>query len=433
MATPYIQFQAKGPIEAAFESGERPSPFYPRSGKTHTAFGKSIVSNGVSGGKGVNWGDAKVRVDIPKSSGDALGSMSLKIRLPSLSGTPGIPGNARWVPLVALASIRRATLVAGEIELQTLERQFAYLHFFTTSVRREAKALQVMMGGHKGLPTDREHELHVPLPFLTRKRVHPNQTFLPTAPLASAGSPLYVELEIESLRCLITVQGEPLDAGRTAVLDARSQFLPRPDVELVAEVISLSPVERTMMLRYPTTLFFDSIRDIEAPSFREDEDGSRCALRTISVDLSEINMPVKYFMFVVYSSDNSKTPGKYFQYSAKDIESVRLVINNRGYDEASNIPPEVYRLWVPFRAGDGLKTLAGGDVLMISHSLLPMSNARVGWMDFSTLSDPKLEVKLNHRVSEKMLVGGQGLMVKIYAVCCNKLIISTKGITVALQ
>ena len=389
---------AREPLSSLYFQDERngKNPFYPKRINVQP-FSPTTVAlhpDGESDG-------TRVVFTLPRDACDLIGSVSLQVDLPAVSGGQG------YVHAPGLSAIRRAKLKIGGVVVEDIERQFIYLKLKAVSTPDQWTCLMESMGGEAG--STKARCCVVPLEFMARKNTRPRQSFLP---MCAFEEPVVVECEIEAPDKLLLSGGGELAGGVS--------------FRLLVEMIAFS--ERRHAFDFIDTrsaLYFDSVLDMEHLSFRYTDEGDVTHLREIKVPLNEINQPVKYFIVVAYDHDAPRTPSKYFEYlDPVWFENVDVLVDGRSaLCQSSDTPPKLFTHYTSFRAGDELSCLAFNKSILITHAIHPNSNSFSGFVDYSIFQEACLQIKL------KPVLGAQRqakiektpFLVKVYAVCANKL------------
>lgn len=248
------------------------------------------------------------KTEIPLS-GDCLGTISLEIRLPAIPGA--VPGDT-WVSKIGYVLLRRIKVWLNDTLISDQERLWYDIHSKLFLPSHHQEAMDELIGATP-LPLTRAHTLLIPL-----KLPWSLTNFFPL--VAMPGVSMSMEIEAESFANCI-VSSSPLTFPvKNEELDARCLF----------EFAFLDVQERHDLIRDRIIWHFDTAIDMEAKSYKENisTDGTmaRVSLSRTKVDLSELNVPVRALIWVVYQERYGQD---YFQYETNAMESVQLYANNR--------------------------------------------------------------------------------------------------------
>jgi len=270
-----------------------------------------------------------VKVVVPRR-GDLLGNLSLSISLPVV---PGAGINDFWREKIGYILLKKLRLVLNDVELDTSERLWLALHD-DLHLKQGMRDGVAEMVGTSGLRVSQQHVVVVPLKLFCCYRPGKRQTFMPL--LSSTGqNSLVLEIETETFQNAVTSY---------AGISPPQQL----NCELIVDYVTLSEMERTQFLHQQTPLLCEVSQDCEGKSFREtiDDQGGDTVIATdvVQVDLSEVNMPVKYIAFVAYST-NAIEERRYFQYEDV-IDTVQLKMD--GWDRTERLDSQHFGLLQTF-------------------------------------------------------------------------------------
>ena len=255
---------------------------------------------------------AKTRATVSRR-GDVLRGLALELRLPALrlAATGAAATGATWVARPALAMCRRVTVRVGEQIVYDAER--LWLDVRDKVLADAGKPLEALAGG-AGLRADAAQLVYLPLDGLLRAGGGgAGGGGLPFAALPNAGA-LTVEVDVEPLAALVAGAAGPLaDAGVIAAA-------------VLSDVAWLGDEdERRGLLSSPTDLVFEMVADCEARSMVTDSSGVDRFVPGLSVDLREINHPVRWLAVVAYAEPLTG----FFEYYPDPFEELVLDLGNQ--------------------------------------------------------------------------------------------------------
>ena len=386
-----VQLSATGPQDVFLTSS--PEMTYWRTvHKKHTPF--AIDTEPALFAYGMQFGKV-ARVDIPRT-GDLLADIVLQLRLPALARLDGQAWGASrpsWARNIGYVLLRKLKLVVNDTVVHDQERLWYDISDKMFGAHAKASGLDEMIGGG-AVPRDAtvEHTLFVPLKFLCCRDYRAHPQYLPLISLA--GASVYAEFELESLAgCLAAaVAGQPEAAPPGDFGDG---------CRLLCDMIVLDTQERAAFLKDPVLLMFDTQQDMEEINYRSEDrlDGGSSRLRYVSIDLQELNHPVKALVFVAY-----KEPFETLFEYVDVVQTAALMI---GPDQRFSPQPGAYfRLVQPYQRG----LRAAPDNVHAYSFCLDMASAQpCGSVNFAALDRPYLRVEL--------ATTEEDVKVKVFAVC----------------
>jgi hypothetical protein len=190
----------------------------------------------------------------------------------------------------------------------------------------------------------------------------------------------------------------------TLAFPARNDEL---DVRCLFEYAILDVEERRSILRDRLVWQFDTVVDMEAKTYKEtlSMDGSigRMSLPTAKINLTELNLPVRGLVWVVYDENYGRD---YFTYDPTAIESAQLHANNT--ELTARLPGAYFQLMTRVsRAGICATGLDGVHYLPLC--LHPTTLQSSGALGFDRAKQPYLDVVFS---ATKPLRG----VVKVFAI-----------------
>lgn len=311
-------------------------------------------------------------LSIPRS-GDMLGNITLQIQLPVI---PGALPEDMWCDSIGYVLLKRVRFKIDDVIISDSERLWYDLHDALFLAPEVVDGINEMIGKGRNLPLTRSHTLHVPLKLFSGKSHHVRQNFLPL--LASPGTTLTLDIDTEKfMNCVTSFGGtesqSPLDL----------------DVIALSQFIFLDDFERERLINRQRDILIEIEQDVEALSYVLTGD-AKTPLDTVSLDLSEVDFPVKALVWVAYDSTALSTK-RYFQYADSIESSVLILDGNERYnisdDGTTNLVETYYRG----------KNCVKDNVHVYSFSLDYSSWQPAGQLSFSEIRMPVLKVKLKQK------------------------------------
>ena len=314
--------------------------------------------------------------------GDLVGNMTLQITLPNL----GI-ANGRWVDAVGYALLTRVRLRIGDLVIQTHERLWYDIEDKLFLTEAHQSGLNAMIGRGATLATDAAHTLHVPLKFFCCERNSGRQQFVPVTRLGKTVN-IGVEIDAESLENLVTVPpGTTLPPATASAL-------------LLVDNVYLDAIERTRFATSPSQYMFEIVQDMDQLSYIA-SNGGNFPTDNVTVDLRELNMPVKYLASVVYAENYEIQ----FQYLDKIESATFMIAAQQQFDPR---PSAYFSLQQTY---DHFVRSETSNVFAYSFAIHAGAWQPNGSLNFAVLSNPSLRFTLKN-VSTP-------LKVKVFASCIN--------------
>lgn len=287
--------------------------------------------------------------------------------------------NDTWRSPLAYVLMRRARFVVDDIVIHDHERLWydlldrLSLHGGHVAGRDDMLGVNVSMA--------RSHTLMLPLKFLCCKTHGQRQTFFPT--ILVPNSRVKVEIEFETFQACAPSNDRGIPTSQPTGLD----------VKLVAEHITLDPDERNVMLLRPMTLMYESAQDMDALNYEVDSNGEARRSARATVDLSELNLPVKALVWVVYP----ETVPELFDY-LDAVESASLLFGSLERVKAGGATFSKQQVWTHSARH------APGNVYMYSFALRAGDADPSGALDFSVVQKPVLQLSLKPAVATSQLL-----------------------------
>lgn len=375
----YIQLAAKGPQDLVLY-GNNKGPFGVGCYRTHTRFAietkEEVFPNGCHLGK-------ENQMIVPRG-GDMLGNMVLEFHLPAV---PGASAQDTWVDSIGHVLMRRVKFAIDDVEISNSERLWYDISdrlFLKDSFRA---GMNEMIGKNRALKLNRPHVVYVPLKLFCCKIHHETQNFLPL--LTAPGSKMYLTLEVESFdKCVSSYNGV--------------QPPTHIDCKVLIDYVFLDNAEKERMINRPYTILIESEQDAEALTYKEMLSGGggdvRIPLDAVKVDLSEVNYPVKFLAWVVYSNNVSQTKS-YFEYETGAIKESRLLLD--GVERFSSQENGYFQLVEKFHCTK--KAPMADGIFLYSFGLDASSWQPCGQLTFGEVSLPVLHVDLTEKRSDRVV------------------------------
>lgn len=320
-------------------------------------------------------------VDI-RRRGDVLGPMMLDVTVPNL----GVPGGS-WADTLGYVLFTRVRLLVDDVVVHDQERLWYDLWDKVVGAGARTRGLDRMVGRGRALSTAAAHSLTVPLLFARH---------LPIAALKRTAR-ITVEVTAEALdNCVVGAL--PASTARPASLKAR----------ILSEQTFLSAEERRQVMARRHEVMVMQQQDTDALSYGFDDSG-RFSTKAATVDLRELNLPVKFFAFVAYD-ETATAARRYFQY-LDTISDATVVMGSR--DRFAPRPGHYFALVQPYAHGG---RCVADNVHVYSFALDMAGDQPSGALNFATVHKPTLRLGLRD-------VGSRALKLKVFAQCINWLVI----------
>lgn len=386
-----IQLLAVGPQNYVLDINPQMT-FFKAVYKRHTDFASETFEDAVALRPGT-----MTSVEIPRR-GDMLGGMYLQVQLPDL----GIPGGS-WADAIGYVLLSRVRLAVDDVVVHDHERLWYDLVDRVFMPHGKLRAIDALIGRGASLPTDRAHTVHVPFKFFFCPDYHASRQVLPLAAL-SRNARLVLELSVEAIdACLVLPPGTP--APTLTFLHAK----------VLSDQIFVEQDEQRAAWQKPWTLMIESPQDIDSLSYEFSVAGGSHDLKATSLDLRELNLPVKSLVFVAYD-ENATSNKQYFRY-LDVISSGVLYINS---SQRFSPRPGAYFSLVQTYQHAGRCT--PDNVHMYSFALHPAERQPSGALNFAVVEKPYLRVEFSEAAA------GLALKVKAFAQCVNWLVIKRGGL-----
>ncbi len=353
---------------------------------------------------GCKFGMTPARAAVSRD-GDLLGDLTLQITLPVItdaSGTPLTAGAGRtWKDAIGYLLLRRARFRIGETLVHDQERLWYHISDALFMSHGRKAALDAMVGRGVSLGVHREHTLFVPLKFMCCKDHRGAQTYLPLAGLTNV--PISVELELESFANCV----------EAAVLAAGGVDPVNLGAVLLCDYVRLDTPEQNVFLADDeVTLQIEQVQDMEAPAFVPTSDGLMI-LPAVKVDLSELNVPTKLLVAVVYDT-NYATP---FVFEDDAIVDMHVEFNSKErFDKRLGDYFQLQQRYDYLGSSKGRPAKDG--IHAYSFALDASTQQASGAVNFSALELPLLRATLNTNV----VSSGTRFVVKVFSVSYNWLV-----------
>jgi hypothetical protein len=294
---------------------------------------------------------------------------AVQVHVDAATGQPALAfRNDEWRSRLGYVFMRRVRFIVDDLVIHDQERLWYDLSDQLALAEGHAAGLDDMLG--VGLSMAQEHTVLVPLKFLSCKSHGNRQTFFPVILVPNCR--VRVEFDAEAFsQCIpLTFVVRPTPP---ASLDAR----------LVIEHITLDAEERNAMLLKPLTLMYEGSQDMDALNYTVATESAVPTTNKVSIDLSELNLPVKWLAWVVYPERVTAM----FDY-VDAVDSATLLIGST--ERATGIGPVFARQQVWTHAKRSLP----GNVYMYSFALNATAAEPSGALDFSMVQKPTLRLVL---------------------------------------
>jgi hypothetical protein len=289
--------------------------------------------------------------------------------------------NDVWEEPVAYALMRRARFVVDDLLLHDHERLWYDMCDSLAVSQSHAHGYTDMLG--KGLSMGREHTVILPFKFMCCKFHGQRQAFFPIGLIPSCS--VRVEVDVESFGAC---------APRSPVLPTTEPGLLH--MKLVSDRVFLDADERNGMLlqaqRQELTIMYEDAQDVDALNYTEGDGGSVYPVRNLSLDMSELNLPVKALVWVVYPEQVTTM----FDYR-EVVETATLLFGSLERMTANGDQFLQQQRWTHARRIDPRA------IYMYSFALNAWQAEPNGAADFSALQNPVLKVTLKPEADAEKL------------------------------
>lgn len=304
-----------------------------------------------------------------------------------------VAANDTWKSPLAYVLMRRAKFLVDDLAIHDHERLWYDLHDRLTLSVGQRAGLDELLG--TGLSLGRAHTIMLPLKFMCcgQPRAYFPIILVPKCRVK-------VELHIEAFAAC-------LETTRVPVAPPASLA-----VKLVAERVTLDSDERNAMLLRPLTLMYEGEQDMDGRNYTEGSDGLPRKTEQVAVDLSELNLPVRALVWVVYTES---TP-RLFEY----VDSVQNATLLFGSLERATAEGPVFSRQQPWSHAP---RCAPGNVHLYSFALQAWAKEPSGAVDFSLMQKPLLRLQL------KPEAAAQQLKCKVFGVTYNWLTFQNGKVT----
>lgn len=328
---------------------------------------------------------ATLDVDLGRR-GDLLGDVFVELDLPDL----GLPGGT-WADAAGYVLLNRVRFLIDDLVVDDQERLWTDVadRLFLQHGRR--RGLDAMIGRGRVLRTDRAHALVVPLKLSSCAAHRARRQWLPIAALAR-NARLTVRLTFEAAAGCVT----PPPGAAVPAFQIKGRVL--------GEQAFLGDDGRRAVMRTASELLVETVQDVDALGYSFDDNGVYPAT-SVGLDLSELNLPVKFLAFVAYD-ENGPERGRFFEYLPV-IQTAGVLFSSRERFAPRDAPyfSLIQRYQHATRA-------APDGVHVYSFALDAAARQPTGALNFAVLDRPILRVTLGD-------AGGRAVKVKCFAVCYN--------------
>lgn len=377
-----VQLMSIGPQDRFLSLNPQVS-FFKTAYKRHTNFAVEAFDE-TFGGPQLTFGTTNI-CTLGKH-GDLLGHMTLRVVLPNL----GIAGGT-WVDAIGYVLLSRARLRVGDVVIQTHERLWYDIEDKLFATQGKLRGVNEMIGRDATLATDAEHEILVPLKFACCKTFSGRQQFFPIACL-DTNVDVSVEIDVESLdKCVVVPAGATLPPVRGATCS------------LVVDNVYLDATERTRFAIGESTFMIDVVQDVDEVSYATTSEGF-VPVAHVTVNLRELNMPVKYFAGVAYDESYGTS---YFRYLDAFSSAAFFVNSEQQFEPRGFSYFSLQQTYDRFERSE-----PAGNVFGFSFALRAGSWQPNGALNFAPLQNATFRFTLNGAQSTP-------LKVKLFASCVN--------------
>ena len=282
--------------------------------------------------------------------------------------------NDTWRAPLAYMLMRRVRFLVDDLVVHDHERLWYDMHDRLTAREGHTRGLAELLG--TDLSMGQAHTVFLPLKLLSSGKP---RAFFPIILVPKCR--VKVELQVESFAGCVP-SGLGVEAAQPSSLA----------VKLVGERVLLDPEERNAMLLRPLTIMYEGAQDMDALNYVEGGEGQVVKSSQAAIDLSELNLPVKALLWVVYAESVAEP----FQY-LDVVEWATLQFGSQERVLADG--PTFSRQQVHSHAPRCLP----GNVYMYSFALQAWSTDPCGAVDFSLVQKPVLRLRLKPEAAAMQL------------------------------
>lgn len=278
-----------------------------------------------------------------------------------------VSANDTWEDKLAYVLMRRVRFVVDDLVIHDHERLWYDLYDRLTEGEGHVAGKAQLLGS--GLSMAEPHTVVLPLKFMCCS-TRGTRAYFPVALVPTCR--VRVELQVEAFgRC---ARSSRVPSAEPASMDAL----------LVVEHLTLDREERNaMLLRGRAMLMYESAQDMDGLNYVESSDGAPTYTRQVGVDLSELNLPVRALVWVVYTES---TP-RLFEYLDM-VEEATLQFGSLERATADGPTLARQQLWTH------APRCQAGNVSMYSFALHAWAAEPSGAVDFSLVAKPTLRLRL---------------------------------------
>lgn len=321
--------------------------------------------------------------------GDILGDVFLDITLPNL----GIPGG-QWSDAIGYVLMNRVRLIIDDVVIHDQEKLWYDISDKLCMPHGRLQGINEMIGRGRVLATDAQHHVLLPFKFLCCKNHYRNQQFLPLRALSTSAK-ITVEFTTETLAgCLVLPPGVSVPRTPTTGLQAK----------LMSEQMFVEQDEQRALMQRPISLMVETAQDVEALSYKFDDSGS-FDIANVSLDLRELNLPVKMLAWVAYD-DSATAKGQYFKYLDCTADATLFVNSNERFTTRAGRYFDLVQTYQHC-------TRSSSDLVhMYSFARDTCERQPTGALNFAVLDRPTLRVRTQN-------IAGRAVKFKLFAQCIN--------------
>lgn len=280
--------------------------------------------------------------------------------------------NDVWPERLAYVLMRRARFLVDDLVLHDHERLWYHMLDALSTRSGHESGLREMLG--TGLSMGKAHTVLLPLKFFG------NNAHFPVALVPKCR--VVVELDVETFAACLPAR------TRSPCTEPPSLAL-----RLVAEHIFLDAPERNVMLsKKEWVLMYEGAQDVDALNYVVSNDGVTSYKPDVAVDLSELNLPVKALVWVVYPEQVSTM----FEY-LDAVDNAVLLFGSLERMTGTGGMFSKQQVW-----SHGTRCQPG-NVYVYSFALATHDATPSGTANFSVLAKPVLRVRFKPEYSASQL------------------------------
>lgn len=338
-----------------------------------------------------------VKVDL-RRRGDVLGDCFLQVTLPNL----GLSGG-RWADAIGYVLFSRIRVIVDDVVVHDQERLWYDLSDKLFMPAGRKAGLDAMIGRGRTLATDASHVIIVPLKFAWCRQHYASPQYLPLAAL-STRTKMTVEFTFESLnKCVVVPAGTSLGTAPRRAAGV-----------LLTDQAFVDQDEQRALRQQPMTMLIETAQDVDALTYQFDDNGTY-DLKSTTLDLRELNLPVKLLVWVAYD-ENDVSNSIYFRY-IDCVAQAGLLINSN-----ERFVPRTGQYFSLVQSYQHCARCEDDLIGVYSFALDTSQRQPSGALNFAVLDKPSLRIDIQN-------TNGTPVKIKAFAMCYNWLTLEATSLS----